>query len=219
MSKRVGPHSKLSNRQLNRLIEFFALEVSAVKAAGVLGIHRHSAARIYRVIRQCMAQDCERHTPLRGEVEADESYFGGYRKGRRGRGAAGKVAVFGLLKRRGRVYTCPVPNVTRMTLRAIIHQKVPQGSTIYSDQLAVYDGLITQGYRHYRINHSKVFATGRRQHINGIENFWGYAKTKLKRYYGIPRSQFLLYLKEMEFRFNHRHEDLPRQIRRILTFH
>ena len=80
MSKRVVPRSKLSNRQLNRLIEFFALEVSAVKAAGVLGIHRHSAARIYRVIRQCMAQDCERHTPLRGDVEADESYFGGYEK-------------------------------------------------------------------------------------------------------------------------------------------
>ncbi len=216
MPKRLVPHSKLSNRQLNRLIELFALEVSALKAAGVLGIHRHSAARVYRVIRQRMAQDCERHAPLRGEVEADESYFGGHRKGRRGRGAAGKVAVFGLLKRRGRVYTRPVPNVTRTTLRAVIQQKVPKGSTIYSDQLAVYDGLITQGYRHYRINHSKAFATGGRQHINGIENFWGYAKTKLKRYYGIPRTQFLLYLKEMEFRFNHRHEDLPRQIKRIL---
>ena len=216
MAKRLIARSKLSNRVLNRLIEMFALEVPAVKAAHVLGVHRHSAARVYRVIRQRIAQDCERDAPLRGEVEADESYFGGHRKGRRGRGAAGKVAVFGLLKRRGKVYTRPVPNVTRATLRAVIQQKVPKGSTIYSDQLSVYDGLITQGYRHYRINHSKGFATNRRQHINGIENFWGYAKTKLKRYYGIPRTQFLRYLKEMEFRFNHRHEDLPRQIRRIL---
>jgi len=163
-----------------------------------------------------MAQDCERYAPLRGEVEADEPYLGGHRKGRRGQGAAGKVAVFGLLKRRGRVYTYPVPHITRGTLRAVIQQKVPQGSMIYSDQLAVFDGLITQGYRHYRITHSKTLAAGRRQHINGIENCWGYAKTKLKRYYGIPWSQFLLYLKEMEFRFNHRHEDLPHQIRRIL---
>jgi len=219
MPRRLVPRSKLSNRQLNRLIELFALEVPAMKAAQVMGIHRHSTARVYRVIRQRMAVDCERHAPLRGEVEADESYFGGHRKGRRGRGAAGKVAVFGLLKRRGKVYTRPVPNVTRETLRAVIQQKVPKGSTIYSDQLAVYDGLITQGYRHYRINHSKGFATTRRQHINGIENFWGYAKTKLKRYCGIPRTQFLLYLKEMAFRFNHRHEDLPRQIKRILRLH
>ncbi len=216
MTKRYIPRSKLSNRQIGRLIEFFALEVPALKAARVLGINRHSAERVYQIIRQRLAWDCERGSPLRGEIEADESYFGGHRKGPRGRGAAGKVAVFGLLKRRGKVYTRPVPDVTRATLRAVIQQKVPKGSTIYSDQLSVYDGLITQGYRHYRINHSKGFATNRRRHINGIENFWGYAKTKLKRYYGIPRNQFLLYLKEMEFRFNHRHEDLPLLIRRIV---
>jgi transposase-like protein len=216
MSKRLIARSKLSNRQLNQLVYFFALEVPAMKAAHVLRIHRHSAERVYQVIRQHLAWECERQSPLRGEVEADESYFGGHRKGLRGRGAAGKVAVFGLLKRRGQVYTRPVPNVTRETLRAVIRQKVPKGSTIYSDQFASYDGLITEGYRHYRINHGESFATSRRQHINGIENFWGYAKTKLKRYYGIPRNQFFLYLKEMEFRFNHRHDDLPLLIRRIL---
>ena len=76
MSKRVVPRSKLSNHQLNRLIEFFALEVSAVKAAGVLGIHRHSAARVYRAIRQCMAHDCAWHTPLRatrGSASSDQA--------------------------------------------------------------------------------------------------------------------------------------------------
>lgn len=188
-----------------------------MKAAQVLRINRHSAERVYQIIRQHLARDCERRSPLHGEVEADESYFGGHRKGLRGRGAAGKVAVFGLLKRRGKVYTRPVPNVTRETLRAVIHQKVPTGSPIDSDQFSSYDGLITEGYRHYRINHGEGFATRRRRHINGIENFWGDAKTKLKRYDGIPRSQFLLYLKEMEFRFTHRHEDLPLLIRRILT--
>ncbi|CAM2828236.1 hypothetical protein GLPA100918_04735 [Glaesserella parasuis] len=40
-----------------------------------------------------------------GEIEADESYFGGTRKGKRGRGAVSKTAVFGLLKRDGKVYT------------------------------------------------------------------------------------------------------------------
>jgi transposase len=216
MSKRLIARSKLSNRQLHQLVDFFALEVPALKAARVIGINRHSAERVSHIIRRHLAWACEHHSPLRGEVEADESYFGGHRKGLRGRGAVGKVAVFLLLKRRGKVYTRPVPNVTRETLRAVIRQKVPKGSTIYLDQFSSYDGLITEGYRHYRINHGQAFATSRRQHINGIENFWGYAKTKLKRYYGIPHSQFLLYLKKMEFRFNHRHADLPLLIRRIL---
>ena len=217
MSKRLIARSKLSNRQLNQLVDFFALEVPAVKAAQVLCINRHSAERVYHVIRQHLAWDCEGRSPLRGEVEADEPYFGGHRKGRRGRGGAGKVAVFGLLKRRGKVYTRPVPNVTRETLRAVIRQKVPKGSTIYSDQFSSYDGLITEGYRHHRINHGEGFATSRRRHINGIENFWGYAKTKLKRYSGIPRKQFLMYLKERDFRFNQRQDDVSLLIKRILN--
>lgn len=71
----------------------------------VMGISRHSAERVYRVIRRCLTRECELHSPSGGEVECDESYFGGRRKGPRGRGAAGKVPVFGLLKRDGKVYT------------------------------------------------------------------------------------------------------------------
>jgi transposase-like protein len=158
----------------------------------------------------------EREARLEGEIEVDESYFGGIRKQLRGRAVQGKAVILGLLKRRGRVYTRPVPNVTRTVLQRIIRQKVPRGSTIYSDGFRSYDGLLTDGYRHHRILHEQTFAHSRRRHINGIENFWGFAKTKLRRYYGVRRSHFVLYLKEMEFRFNHRHEDLPLLIERIL---
>ena len=99
--------------------------------------------------------------------------------------------------------------MTRTVLRRIIRQKVPRCSTIYSDGFRSYDGVLTDGYRHYRILHEQTFAPSRRQHMNGIENFWGFAKTKLRRYYGVRRSHVVLYLKEMEFRFHHRHEDLP----------
>jgi len=149
--------------------------------------------------------------------EVDESYFGGRRKGQRGRGAAGKVPVFGLLKRNGKVYTRIVKDVARETLRKIIRTKIIPESVIYSDSFRSYDGLVLDGFRHYRINHAKQFKRGKRNHINGIENFWGYAKTKLKRYYGINRNYFYLYLKEMEFRFNNRKtSNLGSIIKRIL---
>ena len=206
MSKKIIRNSKLSNRQLKELIRYFALEVPASRAARELGVNRHSADRIFTLIRQGIARDCEKQNPLgKGEHEIDESYFGGQRKGRRGRGAAGKVPVFGIRERSGRVYTRPVPDVKAQTLKQIIRQKIPVGSTIYSDSFRSYDGLITDGYKHFRINHEKEFARGKRKHINGIENFWGFAKTKLRRYYGIPKERFFLYLKEMEFRFNYRH--------------
>jgi transposase len=202
--QRLVKNSKLTNRQLNELVKYFALEVPASRAAKVMGINRHSAERVYQVIRRCLARECELHSPLSGEVECDESYFGGRRKGPRGRGAAGKVPVFGLLKRNGKVYTRIVEDVSRKTLRQIIRTKVVPESVIYTDSFRSYDGLVLDGFKHYRINHQECFAMSKRQHINGIENFWGYAKTKLKSYYGVSREHFYFYLKEMEFRFNHR---------------
>lgn len=204
MPLRLIKNSKLTNRQLNELIKYFALEVPASRAANVMNINRHSAERVYHVIRRCLARECELNSPLSGEVECDESYFGGRRKGPRGRGAAGKVPVFGLLKRHGKVYTRIVQDVSRKSLRQIIKTKVVPESVIYTDSFRSYDGLVLDGFKHYRINHQECFAMSKRNHINGIENFWGYAKTKLKSYYGVSRQHFYFYLKEMEFRFNHR---------------
>jgi len=217
MSKRLIKNSKLTNRQIGKLIDFFVLEVPALRAAKSIGINRHSAERIYQIIRVSLARECEKYSPFKGEVGVDESYFGGKRKGHRGRGAAGKVPVFGILKRKGTVYTQIVSDVKRKTLQQIIRTNVVPESVVYSDSFRSYDGLVLDGFKHYRINHSKEFAKGKRNHINGIENFWGYAKTKLKRYYGIDRKHFYLYLKEMEFRFNHRkHSNLGLLIRKIV---
>jgi transposase len=213
--RKIIKGARIPNRQISRLIGLFALEVPASRAAAALGVNRNTATRVYAEIRKRIAAACEGEALLDGEVEADESYFGGHRKGKRGRGAAGKVIVFGLLKRSGRVYTRPVPNVTRATLRLIIRAKVPDGSTIFTDSLASYDGLITDGYKHYRIDHGREFARGKRNHINGIESFWSYAKLRLRRYHGIDRGRFFFFLKECEFRFNGRNENLAKKIKAL----
>jgi len=216
MASRWVKGSKISNRQIGKLIDYFVLEVPASKASMMMSINRNTAQRIYNVIRIKLAQECEERSPFKGEVEVDESYFGGRRKGQRGRGAADKVPVFGILKRNGRVYTRIVEDVSRKTLRTIIRKKVVPKSAIYTDSFRSYDGLVLDGFKHYRVNHDSDFSDGKRNHINGIENFWGYAKMKLKRYYGISRKHYYLYLKEVEFRFNHRNEDLRTVIESIL---
>ena len=106
---------------------------------------------------------------LSGEIEADESYFGGVRKGKRGRGAAGKIAVFGLLKRNGRVYTAIIPDARTETLLPIIKEQVEPDSIVYTDTFSAYNALDINGF-HHRINHSQKFAE-QHNHINGIENF------------------------------------------------
>ena len=136
-----------------------------------------------------------------GEIEVDESYFGGARKGNRGRGSAGKIPVFGLLKRGGRVYTKIIPDASSATLIPIIERKVVPDSIVYSDCWRAYNVLDVSAFKHYRINHSVLFAD-KKNHINGIENFWNQAKRHMRKFNGIPKETFGLFLKECEWRFN-----------------
>ena len=137
-----------------------------------------------------------------GEVELDESYFGGVHKGKRGRGAGGKTAVFGLLKHNGKVYTVVVKATKTNTLMPIITSKIKPDSIICTDSYKSYNALDVSDFKHFRINHSTEFAKDH-NHINGTPKFWNQAKRVLRKYNGIDKKNFHLFIKECEFRFNY----------------
>lgn len=196
---------KLSKKVQLKLLEFFVLEVTARSAADILAIHPNSAALFYHKLREVIAArlDGLAEEMFGGDVEMDESYFGGVRKGKRGRGAAGKVIVFGILKRGGKVYTKVIGDTKTNTLMPIIRQKIVPDSVVYTDCYRSYNALDVSEFHHHRINHSTHFAEKKYNHINGIENFWNQAKRVLRKYNGIPQKNFPLFLKECEFRFNY----------------
>jgi len=204
--------SRLSPRRQNRLLEHFVAGTTARAAAEIIGVQPNTAIRFYMRLRFLIASQLPSYE-LNGEVEADESYFGGIRKGKRGRGAAGKVAVFGLLKRGGKVFTAIVPNARTETLLPIIEERVTPDSIVYTDTFKAYNALDVTEFHHMRINHSKLFAD-RGNHINGIENFWNQAKRHLRRFNGIKPNNFHWFLKECEWRFNGgNHQNLYKQLK------
>ena len=204
--------SRLSPRRQNRLLEHFVAGTTARAAAEIIGVQPNTAIRFYMRLRFLIASQLPSYE-LNGEVEADESYFGGIRKGKRGRGAAGKVAVFGLLKRGGKVFTAIVPNARTETLLPIIEERVTPDSIVYTDTFKAYNALDVTEFHHMRINHSKLFAD-RANHINGIENFWNQAKRHLRRFNGIKPNNFHWFLKECEWRFNGgNHQNLYKQLK------
>ena len=194
---------RISEIQQIKLLELFVAQVTARTAADLTGVHRNTAALYYHKLRQCIAARMAEIEPELAVFECDESYFGGVRKGKRGRGAAGKVCVFGILKRGGRVYALPVVDATSNTLLTALKTRVKADSVVYTDSLASYNILDVSGFRHHRVNHSQTFVSRRGNHINGIENFWNQSKRGLRKYNGIPRKNFFLFLKECEFRFNY----------------
>ncbi|MFZ7188390.1 IS1595 family transposase, partial [Avibacterium avium] len=136
-------HCKLKKSIQKKLLEFFVLEVTARSAADLLGIQPNSAILFYRKIREVISYylALEADEVFDGQIELDESYFGGHRKGKRGRGAAGKVAVFGILKRQGKVFTIVVDDTKSKTLLPVITRKIKPDSWVYTDTYRSYDAL------------------------------------------------------------------------------
>jgi len=131
---------------------------------------------------------------LFGEVELDESYFGGKRKGKRGRGAFNKVPVFVILERNGIVTVEAVHDVTAETLLNLTIKTVRRGSLVYTDTFRSYDALMCCGYRHLKVDHGKQFSSGT-VYINGLEGFWSYAKERLIKHHGVSVQKIPLYPK------------------------
>ena len=210
MKNKYIKHTHFSERKFRKILRLFSEDLTAVQISNLLGVNRNSVNRILKLIRERILGLTFYKNSLKGEIEVDESFFGARRvKGKRGRGAYGKTIVFGIYKRNGRVYTEVVENCSRATLQAIIRGKVDADSIIHSDKWRGYNGLVDLGYKkHYRLDHGKNEFVRGKSHINGIEGFWGYAKTRLAKFKGMNKKTFLLHLKETEFRYNNRNNNL-----------
>ena len=207
-----------SLKKLRRDLEilyYFYLEVSARKASKELDIDYGVVHRKFMQFRKLIAEHCNQEAKkLNGELEIDESYFGGKRKGNRGRGAANKAIVFGILERKGKIYTKIVENVSAETLMSEIKNKTKKGSVFYTDGWKSYASLEQYG-KHNIIDHDKVLVDKNHNHINGIEGFWSFAKERFHKYHGIDKQNYPFYVKEMEFRFNNRNENVYKLLMNI----
>ena len=195
-------------REIRVLQGFYQLQ-PAYRLSQDLGVDVKVITRVYHRMREALYHLTELEAgKLKGKIELDEAYFGGRRKGKRGRAAAGKSVVFGLLERDGRVYTKVVESVSAEELMHHIQAKTRKGSVYFTDAFRGYQSLKRYG-KHHTVNHSKSLVDRRtNNHINGIEGFWSYAKHILYHYRGVSKYHFPMYLKEIEYRFNHRRENL-----------
>lgn len=173
--------SKFLSLNCREIIRYFSLDFTASDTSRLAGISIRSVNNIFLKIRHRVAEYCEQQSPIDDVVEVDESYFGARRiRGKQGRGASGKTIVFGIFNRDGRVYTEIAPNASKYALQRVIRGHSGIDSVIHSDDWLGYNGLVDLGY----------------------------AKRHLVQFNGVPRHTFYLHLKEIEFRFNHRNDNL-----------
>ncbi len=191
---------------------FFAIYLFSVSRHGVpakelerqLGLPYKTAWRMGHQIRKHMAF-VDGDDPLSGIVEVDETMIGGHRPGKRGRGAAGKTVVFGMLQRDGDVMTKVVPNVRKKTLQPLIEDNVTKGSEIHSDELRSYSGLDDKGYTHETVKHGAEEYVRGNVHVNSLEGFWSRLQLSIKgTHVHVSPKHLSSYAGEFEYRYNSR---------------
>lgn len=205
---------RLPDRAKRKLLEYFVLGVPVYRLRFRGPASQPTTKRFFRLIRAVLAVEENTRGPFTGTLELDETTFGGRRMGKRGWGAAGKIIVLGILQRNGQVRVFPVPRRRRRTILPLVRRTTKPGSLYYTDDWSAYASLAVRG-GHVVVRKDKGRPKGR-DHLNGIEGFWSYAKHWLYHYRGVPKKFFPLYLGEISFRFNHRSRDLFPLIHELL---
>ena len=200
------------------LLYLFSLGVPAYRIRFYAGISLKTIEHTFRIFREAIYDSSMVNLRLSGKLELDEAMFGGYRKGKRGWGAEDKTLVFGIYKRNGHVMTFPVPDRKYDALMELIKKHTRKGSLYYTDDYTAYASLIMRG-KHKVVSHGMDEYVRGDSHINGMEGFWSYAKTWMYHYRGVPKQYFHLYLKEIEFRFNNRDENIFEMLVKMLVKH
>jgi len=205
--------SQASLRLLANVIMGFCLDWSALRTAKLFRHDYHDVLTGYVTIRKMLMKGSSKEKKLYGTVECDESYFGGVNRKRNkkyrkpyvgcGRGTD-KSPVFGIRQRAGRVVIELLGDFSNEQIEFIIKKKVVANSSVMTDEFSSYKGLAYKGYIHRFVEHGKEQYVQGNVHVNGMENFWSWAKEHMFKYHGVFRKNLLYYMKEMEWKFNNR---------------
>ncbi len=214
---RCGKSKRLRRlRRESRSLQGFSQLQPVSRLSQDLGLDVKVVTSIYHRMREALYHVTELEAgKLKGEIERDEAYFGGRRKGQRGRAAAGKSVVVGLLEREGRVSTQVVESVRAEELMRHLQAQTRKDSVSCTDAFRGYQSLKRYGH-HHTVNQANALVSRRtKNHMNGIEGFWSYAKHIWSQYRGVSKYHSPMYLKEVADRFNHRQENVFKQFLKI----
>lgn len=197
---------------------FYAIYLMSITRTGIsakqlereLGVTYKTAWRMFTLIRSRLNEGGDAFGGNGGDVEVDETYVGGTRKGNRGRGAANKTAIVGAVERGGKVKAQVVENVQSATVIPFIENTVAPDATVHTDEYQIYNKLGQRGYDHKRIHHSSgVFVVGN-IHTNSVEGFWAQVKNAVNGvHHGVAPEYLQHYVNEYAFRYNHRNDVAP----------
>jgi transposase len=212
--------SKIPEWKFYSLVECFARDLSATDTARLTGLTRKSVTTIFLKIRQRLAEECKRSSPFKaGKVSLTEAHTcTRCICGKRGCGTNHGKPLFSLLEFDHHIYTEIIPDCKKAPLRAVIRGRPVEEAVLRNNGWHGYDGLVDVEYKKaFRV--SKEYLEENSFSLNEIDSFWSFARNRLEKFNGVTNRTFPLHLKECEWRFNRRDNNLYAEILQLLRQH
>ena len=199
---------KLQAKDWLRLVKLFELETPARKASQRIGISYPTVLKTFYCIRQSIVAHGEDGDHLLSEeIETDGGFWDRQDKIRPHQEFQSRIPVFGIIEQDGRVRTEVLRDIRAENILDLTIEKVRWGSIVYTNKYKGYNYLIFCGNKHLDLDDGKAFTRGD-VYIIGLDGFWKFTKERMSKFHGVSQEKFPLYLKEMEFRYNHRDEPI-----------
>ena len=210
--------AKISEYKFRKMVKYFAEDLSATQISLLTAVNRNTVNRYLNEIRQRIVEFCEQHAPFVEEQTEDVTVQGEITKPGSvvevvpGLGARISTNL-GLLKRRGKVYAEMLTNCTTSKLRSILQGKAAAPVMVHSVDVKPDFGLVVVGYDHLSSTLAKP------GYVNNLEFFWQFTKERMGKFQGVAKHKYYLHLKESEFRFNFRNDNLYAVMLKLISSH
>lgn len=184
--------------------------ISAKQLERELGVTYKTAWRMFKMIRSVLDDNGDAFGSGGGDVEVDETYVGGHRKGTRGRGSENKTPVVGIIERKGRAKAKVVPNSKYLSIIPLVTDTVDPSAAVHTDEYGVYKSLDKLGFDHQTVQHQRKQYVSANVHTNSVEGFWAQVKNAVNGvHHGVSPDYLQHYVNEYAFRYSHRNDVTP----------
>lgn len=190
MNNKYVNRAKISEAKFRELVRFFSIDLTAIQIAELTGLNRNTVNRYLTEIRRKIVRFTEATSPLITQKMSEEQ------------SPVGNQFIILIRELDGKIYTALYDRSDRSALKEIENN---------------YDLIIDMDSGKHRYKSGdKLHPESSRRKLNRIESFWGNAKSRLSKFKGMHSSTFRYHLKECEFRYNNRNEDLYQMLLKIL---
>lgn len=212
--------AKISEHKFRKMVKCFAADMSATQIAEAIEVNRNTVNRYLNEIRARMVEFCEQYAPFQQEFNEEQELLNLCSEDEIIESTPitttlkEKISTsLGILKRRGKVYVEMLATTAANKLQQLRSDKsaISEDLTIHAIDVKEQYGLIAVGY-----DNNQSFAD-KPSYVDDLDRFWLFARERTSKFQGLAKHKFYYHLKECEFRFNFRNDNLYSVILQLIS--